>query len=1079
MELTRNFEEDKRPRVSVTILLYTGYGKYLHESLGSLARQTYRDFEVILVNDGSEDDTPQVAREMMERYRGEMRISLLDLPHQGIPASRNAGFNIARGDYYLNFDSDDMLSERFLEIGATYLDEHPETDVVYFPYQNFEGDTSFFMPPEFDPDMLKYWNFVLNQSLYRKKMFHILGGYLVGKTVYDDWYFWLRAARHGFSFKRLTGAYMLYRRHVASITARARSHGENAAPVWFANRESYDPYDLEWARKVLGEEQPRLAGVDEVLIIADAFFPEEGEGARFPARLSQELALRGFFVEVAVPFRFREYDYWNGAYLHELGGQVEGAIKLADYEEKLARLMSLSDYRAVLVCGRIGGWALRAAGSLSPQKAVFLPFLDGKQYRALSRNAVLKKEAETSLACAGKVLYMRGRPYAKEFLRESGVPFLPLPPGVDYVPAACDLRRRLMIPWTRTLILSFYEREEYERLADAVRAILSVPGDWALLVLGWGMDGKHREELVSLCGEEGRMLVLPWADEAVEKAALEAADLLLVYQDLERAYVRMAEAAAHRLPYLYAGPGAEDLPPGGVGVEWSASGDLSICAGEGSKAQGPHFLAPLWKILGKPGGRGVSCREIPSGEAARENGEGSPPHRAGKDGPLARALAALLDDAPRRQALGEEAYRHWRDRLTWEKATSGIMEACGLHPRSPVEISYRKNRTRPRPEFLHYLRSREKEPLVSVIIPTKDRPHMLGEAVRSVLDQTYENLEVIVVNDAGEDVARVLEGFRDSRITHHRNEENRGLAGARNVGLSLAHGDYICYLDDDDIFYPCHVEVLVDALEGEGAPAGYTDSHLAVMERKGRQWVRALKKVLFDFDFQRELLHANNFIHGVTFMHSRKLLEGTEGFDESLTVLEDWEFFLRLSSACDFLHVERITAEFRHRNDLSNMRSYRWDEFPAVVERIDRKHGGRVAEARKCLTAQLYRDGLPPLRGEDTEDIKRQLVEAWERRLVESYEAHLRDGDIYGRALSHLRRGMLGKPVNAPLYHYAARAAVEAGEFIMALDFLDGALFADPSYTPALQDLCIVERRVRGGLKWAETHMERLRGKAG
>jgi len=255
MKLARNFEEDERPRVSVVTLLYTGYGKYLHESLGSLARQTYRDFEVILVNDGSEDDTPQVAREMMERYRGKMRVSLLDLPHQGIPASRNAGFNMARGDYYLNFDADDMLSERFLEIGAAYLDEHPETDVVYFPYQNFEGDTSFFMPPEFDRYMLKYWNFVLNQSLYRKKMFHVLGGYLVGKTVYDDWDFWLRAARHGFSFKRLTGAYMLYRRHVASITARARSHGENAAPVWFANRESYDPCDLEWARKVLDEER--------------------------------------------------------------------------------------------------------------------------------------------------------------------------------------------------------------------------------------------------------------------------------------------------------------------------------------------------------------------------------------------------------------------------------------------------------------------------------------------------------------------------------------------------------------------------------------------------------------------------------------------------------------------------------------------------------------------------------------------------------------------------------------------------------------------------------------------------------
>jgi glycosyltransferase involved in cell wall biosynthesis len=356
---------------------------------------------------------------------------------------------------------------------------------------------------------------------------------------------------------------------------------------------------------------------------------------------------------------------------------------------------------------------------------------------------------------------------------------------------------------------------------------------------------------------------------------------------------------------------------------------------------------------------------------------------------------------------------------------------------------------------------------------------MLWVPVGRVHDIKYQNCFAFVEKEGGEAVAGALLFFRDPRIIHHRNEENRGLAGARNVGIALAHGDYLCYLDDDDIFYPCHVEALLDALEEEGAPAGYTDGHLAVLERRGQRWVRVLKKVLFDFDFHREFLHANNYIHGVTFMHARRLLEGMEGFDETLAVLEDWEFFLRLSSACDFLHVEKITAEFRHRNDLSNMRSYRWDEFPATVERIDRKHGGRVAEARAGFAARLHGDGLSPLRSEDTEGIKRDLVETWERSLVESFEAQLQDGDLYGRALNMLRRGMLGKPVSAPLFHYAARAAVEAGELVMALDFLDSALYADPAYAPALQDLCIVERRVRGGLKWAETHLEKLKGSTG
>ena len=1085
MKLMRNFEENIKPRVSVTTLLYTGYGKYLHESLGSLARQTYQDFEVILANDGSEDDTPQVAREMMGRYRGKMRISFLDLPHLGMTAARNEALSIARGDYYLDLPADDMLSERFLEIGVTYLDEHPETDVVYFPYKNFEGDTSFFEPPEFDRCMLKYWNFVSDQTLYRKEIFHALGGYSDIKAVYDDWDFWLRAASHGFSFKMLSSAYFYYRRYATSATSRVKSYYENAAKVWLANRESYDSYDLEWARKVRGEEQPRLAGANEVLVIADAFPPEVGEGARFAARLAQELALRGLFVEAAVPLRFREYSYWNGAYLHELGEQVEGAVLLADYEKKLAGLVALSDYRAILVCGRIGGWAARAAARLSPQKTFFLPFLDEGQYRALARNAALMKEEQASTAHMGKVLYLRGRPYVKKYLHDNGVPFFSLLPGVDYVPASYDLRRRLTIPWEKTLVFSFYDREEYGRLAEVARTLLAAPGDWVLLILGWGVEGKHHEELASLGGEDRRVLVLPWADEAVEKAAMEAADLLLVYQDPEQAYVRMAEAAAHRLPYLCARTPTGELPPGGICV--------GMPVGDEPRSGTVQSETPALAVKGDSGSLSAFLRKACSRarealalnrETATVSCRSGAGHKLRRDGNgdmenITMNIAALASDSSRTQELGEEAYRYWQDHLTWEKATTGIMEACGLQPPPQGGISYRKNRTWPRPEFIHYLRSRTEGPLVSVIIPTRDRPQMLQEAVQSVLDQTYCNLEVIVINDAGEDVTRILEDFRDPRIVHHRNEENRGLAGARNAGIAMAHGDYICYLDDDDIFYPCHVEVLLDALEENRALAAYTDSHLAVMERKGQHWVRVLKKVLFDFDFHRELLHANNFIHGVTFMHSRKLLEGTEGFDESLTVLEDWEFFLRLSFACDFLHVEKITAQFRHRNDLSNMRTYRWEEFPATVERIDRKHDGRVAEARASFAARLHRDGLPPLRGEDTEGIKRNLEETWERRLLESYEAQLRDGDLYGRALSQLRRGMLGRQVSAPLLHYAARAAVDAGELIIALDFLDSALFADPVYAPALQDLCIVERRVRGGLKWADAHLKRLRGSAG
>lgn len=1097
MRVTRNFTEESRPRVSVTTLFYNGYGKYLPASLKSLAAQTFRDFEVILANDGSSDDSPRIARGLMEHYRGVMRITLLDLPHRGMTATRNAALSVARGDYCLDLPADDLLSKEFLEVGVSYLDEHPETSIVYFPYQNFGRETSFFLPPEFDPQVLKYWNYVSDQSLYRKDVYKALGGYATISTVYDDWDFWIRAAYHGFSFKRLTGTHFFYRRHVASATSRVTFFGENAARVWLSNREFFDSYDLEWAGKVLGEDVPRLEGTPRVLLLSDAFPPARNEEASFVARLSQELAMRGFYVETAVPLRNREYAYWNGAYIHEMGKKREGGIFLAGYEEKLAELLSSSQYDAVIICGRPGGWVARCTSRINARNSVFLPFIDENWYRILKRDAAVREQAVASLQGKNSMVAYKGWPFSGRFLRECGREHVSIPAGVDYSPAGRDLRRQFLIPWERKVLLAFYHREEYGKLLALLKVLSELKGDYMLLVLGWEIDLEHQEELWALHRESGRVLVIPYADEQMENAAMEAADLFIVYQDPDLIYGRLLRAAAHRLPHLFMGPEKRRLLPGGVHV----AGDLSEGGREGDAEEGvataSEVMHDIAGVLAHAGGfkeaenaqgrRFSLMKRLAAGIAALApwkpgEGEARPRPTSRKYVTLARGLDALLDDTARRQELGEEAYRHWRRHLDWKDTVSGVLKMCGLTQQMESGVNFRKNHKRPHPEFVTYLRSKEKDPLVSVIIPTKDRPGMLREAIASVLDQTYRNLEVIVVNDAGEDVTHVIESFHDGRLKYHRNEENVGLARARNVGVELSHGDYLCYLDDDDFYYPCHVETLVDALEEKGAKVAYTDSHLAVYEKRGDRWARTIKKVLFDFDFHRELLHANNYIHIVTLMHARDLIDEVGMFDGNLSVLEDWEFFLRLSDNREFIHVEKVTAQFRHRSDLSNMRSYRWDEFPKTVEVIDRKHSGLVSEARAGFANGLHRDGIPSLGRGHAEAVRRTLREGRERRLVESYQARRHDGDPYGEALSHLRRGMLEGPVSAALQRYAALAAVEAGELIMAVDFLDGALYGDPLFIDALIDMMVVEHHLRGSLKWAYTHLLRglsLAGKKG
>ena len=121
-----------------------------------------------------------------------------------------------------------------------------------------------------------------------------------------------------------------------------------------------------------------------------------------------------------------------------------------------------------------------------------------------------------------------------------------------------------------------------------------------------------------------------------------------------------------------------------------------------------------------------------------------------------------------------------------------------------------------------------KNPLVSVIVPTLNRPAMLKDALASIAAQTYAPIEIIVVNDAGVDVERVVEQSRfKQRVVYLKHTTNKGLPAARNTGLKAASGDYIAYLDDDDVYYPDHIHTLVSFLLASNYKVAYTDAYQA------------------------------------------------------------------------------------------------------------------------------------------------------------------------------------------------------------------------------------------------------------
>lgn len=230
-------------------------------------------------------------------------------------------------------------------------------------------------------------------------------------------------------------------------------------------------------------------------------------------------------------------------------------------------------------------------------------------------------------------------------------------------------------------------------------------------------------------------------------------------------------------------------------------------------------------------------------------------------------------------------------------------------------------------------------PLVSVIIPTFNRPDQLLCALKSVLEQTFTAFEAVVVNDCGIDVSKLLKTLDDHRIVHLRHEKNKGLAATRNTGIRAARGKYIAYLDDDDEFYPDHLQTLVDTLEGSQFKAAYTDGDKCFYEEKDGSLILVEKFVEHSVEFDPIRMLIQNYIPVLCMMHEKACLDNIGLFDETMSVHEDWDLWARLSRAIPFKHVKRTTCAYNITlNAQKNMTTTRRLEFVKTMQHIYRKH---------------------------------------------------------------------------------------------------------------------------------------------
>lgn len=205
-------------------------------------------------------------------------------------------------------------------------------------------------------------------------------------------------------------------------------------------------------------------------------------------------------------------------------------------------------------------------------------------------------------------------------------------------------------------------------------------------------------------------------------------------------------------------------------------------------------------------------------------------------------------------------------------------------------------------------------PLVSIIVRTKDRPKLLKKALRSIHAQTYRPIEVVLVNDGGctFDVDELKNILGDVQLNYIRLEQNEGRSRAGNTGIENAGGEYIGFLDDDDEFYPDHLNALTTKLINSPLKVAYTEAEIVFVDILGEdEIIEKFKYPFYSEDFSPEMLLIQNYIPFMCLLFERSVFDSEDvRFDESLEIFEDWKMLIKLSEKYWFDRIKKTTAKY-------------------------------------------------------------------------------------------------------------------------------------------------------------------------
>ena len=191
--------------------------------------------------------------------------------------------------------------------------------------------------------------------------------------------------------------------------------------------------------------------------------------------------------------------------------------------------------------------------------------------------------------------------------------------------------------------------------------------------------------------------------------------------------------------------------------------------------------------------------------------------------------------------------------------------------------------------------------MISIIIPTYNRATFLARAVKSIINQTYQDVEIIIIDDGSQDdtdivVEQLIEKFSKFKIQYLKNEKNRGAQHSRNKGINNAKGEWIAFLDSDDEWLPKKLEKCIDLAKKENLSVVHSEGYIDYND--GSPLVKRNVRKLKGFIYSDILKNAGPMFPSL--LVRKKCFEKIGYLDESIVAHQEWETSIRLAKYYDF-----------------------------------------------------------------------------------------------------------------------------------------------------------------------------------